>query len=118
MENFNDAILSLQSEVNKYSIQKSNILRLDDINLPDLQYKKEFKILSSTTAPKIDFNKFIIAFPFLCFITVYYFKPDFIMIDNPQDDKGKRVNYGKLVMFVFIISIVVYCIGNFYNLDK
>lgn len=118
MENFNDAILSLQSEVNKYSIQKSNTLRLDDINLPDLQDKKEFKILSSYSAPKIDFNKFIIVFPFLCLIVFYYFKPEFIMIDNPHDNKGKRINYGKLVSVIFILTIVVYCIGNFYNLDK
>lgn len=109
MENFNDAILSLQSEVNKY---KSNTLKLDDINLPDLQPKKEFKFLSSTSSLKIDFNKFIIVFPFVCLITLYYIKPDFIMIDNPQDNRGKRVNYGKLITVVFIITIVIYCMGN------
>ena len=112
MENFDDAISSLQSEVNKYSTQKSNMLRIDDINLPDFQLKKEFKILSSNSGPKIDFNKFMIAFPFLLFIALYYFKPEFIMVDNPQDSKGKRVNYGKLVIVVFIVSLVVYCIGN------
>lgn len=117
MEKFNDEILSLQSEVNKYSnSKKTNILKLNDINLPDS--KKEFKILNFDSAPKIDFNKFMIVFPFLCFISFYYFKPDFIMIDNPHDKKGKRINYGKLVFVVFIITIVVYCVGSHYNLDK
>ena len=118
MENFNDAILSLQSEVNKYSTQKSNNLNLNDINLPGLQSKQEFKILNFDSAPKIDFNKFMIVFPFLFFIALYYFKPDFIMIDNPHDDKGKRINYGKIITVVFITSIVVYCVGYNYNLDK
>ena len=113
MENFDDAISSLQSEVNKYSVPKTNTFKFDDINLPELQSKKEFRILRSTSAPKLDFNKFMIAFPFLLFIALFYFKPDFIMVDNPQDNKGKRVNYGKLVAVVFIVSIVVYCIGNF-----
>ena len=115
MDNFNDAILSLQSEVNKYSTKKSNMLRVNDI-LPS-QSKKEFNILS-TSVPKIDFNKFIIVFPFLCFITLYYFKPDFIMVDKPHDKRGKRVNYGKLFTVVFIFTAVVYCVGYNYNLDK
>lgn len=112
MENFNDAILSLQSEVNKYS-------KKSDINLPGLQSnQQEFKILNFDSAPKIDFNKFMFVFPFLFFMALYYFKPEFIMIDNPHDDKGKRVNYGKLIMVVFITSIIVYCVGYNYNLDK
>lgn len=111
MENFEDAISSLQSEVNKYSTQKSK-LHIDDIILPDLQYKKDFKILSSNSAPKIDFNKFILVFPFLLLITLYYFKPEFIMVDNPQDNRGKRVNYGKLFTVVFIVSLIIYCVGN------
>ena len=104
MENFDDAISNLQLEVNKYSVPKTNTFRIDDINLPELQSKKEFKILSSTSGPKIEFNKFMIALPFLLFIALYYFKPDFIMVDNPQDKRGKRVNYGKLVVVVFIVS--------------
>ena len=112
MENLHDAISSLESEVNKYSISKTNTLRIDDINLPEIQNKKEFKILSSFSGPKLNFNKFMIAFPFLFFIALYCFKPEFIMINNPQEN-GKRVNYGKLVAVVFVVSVVLYCIGNF-----
>lgn len=112
MEDFDSAITSLQNEVNKYSFEKPNILKIDDISLPDLQNQKEFKFISSSSAPKLNFNKFMIAFPFILFFFLLYLKPDFIMVDNPQDSKGKRINYGKLVLVIFIVSLVVYCVGN------
>lgn len=108
MENFDDAISNLQSEVNRYSMKKPDIL---DINVPNLQSNQKFQILSSTSGPKLEFNKFMIAFPFLLLGALYYFKPEFIMIDNPQED-GKRVNYGKMITVVFIVSLVVYCVAN------
>jgi hypothetical protein len=106
MENYDQAISSLQNEVNNYYFKKS-----DDLNTLNIKDVPEIKILSLNTIP-ISFNNFIIILPFILFFPFIYFKPEFIMIDKPHDEKGKRIDYGKLITVIFIICLVTYCVGN------
>ena len=106
-QNFDDAILGLQNEVNNYTINQTKQYP----NLTDSPGRDgEMNILSSNSIPKIDFNKLIIAVPIILFLLFIYFKPDFIMVDEPYDKFGRRINYGKLIITVSILSALFYCL--------
>jgi hypothetical protein len=107
-KNFDDAILSLQNEVNRYSFgDKQTTKNISDSN--------EINIISSIPLQKIDFNKMMLIVPFLLFFLFLYFRPKFILIDNPHDKRGLRVNYGKLIITIFLISGGLYCIKYSYT---
>jgi len=103
-ENFDEAILGLENEVKKFSKVK--------IQLPDESpiRTEEINIISSSSIPKINVSKLMYAVPFILFFLFYYFKPNFIMINNPHDKKGKRINYGKLIITVTILSGLIFSV--------
>jgi len=98
---FDKDILGLQNEVNKYEIQKPKL---------DTFPNDEINIVSSKSIPKINFDKLLFVIPFIIFFLFLYFKPNFIMIEKPTDKKGKRVNYGKLIILTFILSGLIFSI--------
>jgi len=105
-QNFDDAILGLQNEVNKYK----NVPINSNMNSPVIPKNDEINILSSKSIPKINFDKLLFVIPFIIFFLFLYFKPNFIMIEKPTDKKGKRVNYGKLIILTFILSGLIFSI--------
>jgi hypothetical protein len=105
-QNFDDAILGLQNEVNKYSI---NNIKLSSSLVDSPIRNDEINILSSKSIPQIDFNKLMIVVPIIIFFLFIYFKPEFIMVEKPYDKKGKRINYSKLIITVSILSGLFYC---------
>lgn len=98
---FDKDILGLQNEVSKYEIQKPKLETFSN---------DEINIVSSKSIPKINFNKLLLITPFVIFFVFLYFKPNFIMIEKPTDKRGKRVNYGKLILLTFILSGLIFSI--------
>jgi hypothetical protein len=105
-QNFDDAILGLQNEVNKYSINNINL----SSSLIDSPIRnEEINILSSKSIPKIDFNILMIVFPIILFFLFIYFKPEFIIVEKPYDKNGRRINYTKLIITISLLSGLFYC---------
>lgn len=108
-QNFDDAILGLQNEVNKYK----NIPSINSNGNQTINPKNdEINILSSKSIPKINSKKLLIAFPILLFFALIYFQPEFIMRNRPQDKEGKKIDYGKVIITVSVISFLMYIITN------
>ena len=106
-KDFDDAILGLQNEVNKYTFSK-----FDSPAYSPNRNDKEINILSSKSIPKIDSSKMMIVFPIALFLLLIYFKPNFIMVDKPYDKKGRRIDYSKVIITVSLISGLLYIVLN------
>jgi len=107
-QNFDDAILGLQNEVNKYK----NVPINSNMNSPVIPKNDEINILSSKSIPKINSKKLLFAFPIVLFFALIYFQPEFIMKNRPQDKEGKKIDYGKVIITVAVISFLMYIISN------
>ena len=106
--NYDDTITGLQNEVSKYSFNPA-------LNQTVKQVQNEPNFITSKSIPKINFNKVMIAVPIILFALLVYFKPEFVMIDKPYDRRGKRINYGKVVITVACISGLIYFVKCSYN---
>lgn len=104
--NFDHDILGLQNEVNKYQKSELKSPLTDTFSTQ----KDEINIISSKSIQKINFNKLLFVIPFVIFFLFLYFKPNFIMINNPYDKKINRINYGKLIFLTFILSGLIVAI--------
>lgn len=107
-QNFDDAILGLQNEVNKYK----NVPINSNMNSPVIPKNDEINILSSKSIPKINSKKLLFAFPIVLFFALIYFQPEFILKNRPQDKDGKKIDYGKVIITVTVISFLMYIISN------